>query len=110
MATAQIVFDIPPLSLAAGVTDEPCEIANYQFELPPDAANELRKQVFSLQSKLSESSNAAALEVLENADFELFGQPLHERLGLWATVDRENPLDYAAGLPGTSFIGHEKRR
>jgi hypothetical protein len=72
---SQVVFEIPPLSLMAGVTDEPFQIANYQFELPPDAANELRKQVYSLQSKLSESSNAAPLEVLENADFELFGQP-----------------------------------
>ncbi len=71
----RISFDIPPFSLAAGRTDSPCEIANYEFELPADAANELRKQVFSLQSKLSESSNAAALAVLENADFELFGQP-----------------------------------
>jgi hypothetical protein len=71
-----IELELRPLSMTGGMVQSPLPIENYQFELPPQAADKLRKQVHVLQAKLVRSINSQALDVLSNGDFENNGQPL----------------------------------
>ncbi len=70
-----IEFEMQPLSICGAKSSSPFEVADYEFELPGNAADRLRKQVNLLQAKLAESSQVAGLPVLKNSSFELFDQP-----------------------------------
>lgn len=56
------------------------QVFDFGFALPGDADEDLRRQVFALQAKLTKSANPRPLQVLENSGFEFNGQPT---LGGW---------------------------
>ena len=70
-----IEMQMPPLSIAGGISAAPATITEYQFELPPDAGDTLRKHIYALQTKLIQSTKVLPINVLQNPDFELHGQP-----------------------------------
>jgi hypothetical protein len=57
------------------VIEQDCAIESFRFELPPEAADPLRKQVHMLQSKLLRSTSSLPLDVLHNPYFEVQDQP-----------------------------------
>jgi hypothetical protein len=71
----QIEFELPAISMTAGFIEQAGSIENYRFELLTNAADRLRKQVHSLQTKLLQSTRVQPLEVLSNSYFEVNGQP-----------------------------------
>ncbi len=68
-------LELEPLSLIAATVPSSRTIESYEFELPTDAANRLRKQVYVLQSKLQRATQVPAIPVLQNPDFDVDGQP-----------------------------------
>lgn len=80
-----IELEMPPLSLRAGVGDADLRFESYRFELPRNAADQIRKQVYSLQANLVRATEASPLPILENADFESKGR---EPLQGWESSQR----------------------
>ncbi len=76
----QIQFEMEPLSLAGGFSSQSCNLRDYQFQLPDNVADRLRKQIYVLQAKLTKATNVEPLPVIKNSDFESNGQP---SLGGW---------------------------
>ncbi|MFT5303913.1 MAG: hypothetical protein ACI814_004735, partial [Mariniblastus sp.] len=74
--------EIPAYGLVGAKMLGQDRVAEFEFELPTGSDRDLRRHVFALQAKLTQSSNPAPLSVIENPDFEFNGQPT---LGGWDT-------------------------
>ena len=67
---------LEPFDLVGAKSDNPMsKIVDFDFELPEDASEPLRKHIYRLKSRLMDSSNRQAMNVIENSSFEINGQP-----------------------------------
>lgn len=63
--------NVPPYSLVAARSDDPdSNIVDFDFSLPEGVDQQLRKQVYVLQSKLVASGKVPAIPAIQNPEFE----------------------------------------
>jgi hypothetical protein len=71
----EINVQVPAFGLVGGRSVSRFSISDFDFELPDHADKNLRRHVYSLQSKLVKSGNASPIPVIENSSFEVNDRP-----------------------------------